>query len=118
MEKETVTKKRPTPIAFEAALAVFLKRLQERGLLDGEIEVVRNGQGLLHLLSDDSDFFDGSNAPQFMIGSVSKQFFAVALLKLKLAKFAVPLPSIVTDANPEPVSLKVPARSTAFSYVE
>lgn len=52
--------------------------LQSQDLLDGEILVVKGDQVLLHELSQDiSSFRD----PQFMIGSNSKQFFAVALLK-------------------------------------
>ncbi|MCE2982788.1 MAG: beta-lactamase family protein [Parachlamydia sp.] len=43
--------------------------------------VARNGQTLLNLRSEDLVSSEASNEPQFMIGSVSKQFFAVALLK-------------------------------------
>lgn len=59
----------------------FVKDLQKQGLLDGEILVAHDGQILLNLPSENSPSFDTSKGPQFMIGSVSKQFFAVALLK-------------------------------------
>lgn len=59
----------------------FVKDLHKKELLDGEVLIVRDGQTLLNLRSRDIFAADTSNDPQFMIGSVSKQFFAVALLK-------------------------------------
>lgn len=59
----------------------FVKDLHKKELLDGEVLIVRDGQTLLNLRSRDVFAADTSNDPQFMIGSVSKQFFAVALLK-------------------------------------
>ncbi len=55
-----------------------IKDLQKQGLLDGEILIAQGNLPLLHLRSQD---IEGIEEPQFMIGSVSKQFFAVALLK-------------------------------------
>lgn len=55
----------------------FVENLRKNDLLDGEVLIVRNGQTLLN--SRSGDIF--SVEPQFMIGSISKQFFAVALLK-------------------------------------
>jgi CubicO group peptidase (beta-lactamase class C family) len=55
-----------------------LTDLQARGLLDGEVLIARGDTPLLHLKSQDLGAIEN---PQFMIGSVSKQFFAVALLK-------------------------------------
>lgn len=63
------------------SLLDFLKNLREQKLLDGEILIAREGKTLLHLQSQDISSSDSLNEPQFMIGSVSKQFFAVALLK-------------------------------------
>lgn len=59
----------------------FVKDLHKKDLLDGEVLIVRDGQTLLNLRSGDIFAADTTNDPQFMIGSVSKQFFAVALLK-------------------------------------
>lgn len=59
----------------------FVDDLHTQGLLDGEILVARDQQILLHLRSEEIASADSPNEPQFMIGSVSKQFFAVALLK-------------------------------------
>lgn len=52
--------------------------LQDKDFLDGEILIVRGDQVLLHEISQDIGCFKD---PKFMIGSVSKQFFSVALLK-------------------------------------
>lgn len=81
---EIVTEERKEAVNLDAKLDQFLdfvKDLQKQGLLDGEILVARDGQILLNLQSEDIVSFDTSKGPQFMIGSVSKQFFAVALLK-------------------------------------
>lgn len=81
---KTLIEEKIEPIDLDRKLAGFLdfvKDLQKQGLLDGEVLVVRNGQTLLNLQSEDLASSDPSNGPQFMIGSVSKQFFAVALLK-------------------------------------
>lgn len=81
---EPMIEEKIAPIDFNTRLAEFLdfvKNLQHKGLLDGEVLVTRNGQTLLNLQSKDISALDTSSKPQFMIGSVSKQFFAVALLK-------------------------------------
>lgn len=52
--------------------------LQCKDFLDGEILIVQEDQVLLHEFSQDVGCFKD---PKFMIGSVSKQFFSVALLK-------------------------------------
>lgn len=52
--------------------------LWKQELLDGEVLVVQNDKVLLHLLNHDIERF---GEPLFMIGSISKQFFAVTLLK-------------------------------------
>lgn len=75
--------KKTASIDFDGRLADFLdfvKNLQNQGLLDGEVLVARHGKTLLDL---QSEYIASSepHGPQFMIGSVSKQFFAVALLK-------------------------------------
>jgi CubicO group peptidase (beta-lactamase class C family) len=53
----------------------FATDLHKQGLLDGEILIASQDQMLIHLRSEGI-----GEAPQFMIGSVSKQFFAAALL--------------------------------------
>ena len=73
-----ILKERAAHVDFDLRLTGFLdftKDLQKQGLLDGEILVVRDGDVLLSAKSADI-----GEEPQFMIGSVSKQFFAVALL--------------------------------------
>jgi CubicO group peptidase (beta-lactamase class C family) len=55
-----------------------VKELHNKDLLDGEILIVQNDKELLHLISKDISSIEN---PQFMIGSISKQFFSVALLK-------------------------------------
>lgn len=83
-QAETVIEEKITPIDFNCRLVDFLdsvKDLQKRGLLDGEVLVTRNGETLLNLQSEYIASPNASSSPQFMIGSVSKQFFAVALLK-------------------------------------
>lgn len=55
-----------------------LNELQNNGRLDGEVLIVQGDKVLFHALSNDLAPFDEQ---QFMIGSVSKQFFAVGLLK-------------------------------------
>lgn len=55
-----------------------VKEIHKKGLLDGEILIAQGDHILLHLINDDIKALD---EPQFMIGSVSKQFFAAALLK-------------------------------------
>lgn len=54
-----------------------LKGLQKKGLLDGEVLIAQGDNILLDLKSNEIRDLE----PQFMIGSVSKQFYAVALLK-------------------------------------
>lgn len=58
-----------------------LENLQKKGLIDGEVLVAKGNDILLDLQSEDVGGQNHENDPQFMIGSVSKQFFAVALLK-------------------------------------
>ncbi len=118
---EAVMKRGAVPVSFETRLTIFLdflRELQGQGLLDGEVEVVRNGQSLLHLLSDDIAFSDASNGPQFMIGSVSKQFFAVALLKsLYESSFGVTEEAKITDVKRKlhlPISQFLPKESTIW----
>lgn len=77
--QEIVIKERAGSVDLDLRLTEFLdfaKDLHRQGILDGEILVVRDGQILLNERSEGID-----EEPQFMIGSVSKQFFAVALLK-------------------------------------
>lgn len=74
-----ILKEKAAPVNFDLRLTQFLdfaKDLQKLDLLDGEILIVRDGNVLLSAKSAGI----GEEA-QFMIGSVSKQFFAVALLK-------------------------------------
>lgn len=59
----------------------FVTDLQKQGLLDGEVLITRGGQILLNLQNKEINSVDEGNERQFMIGSVSKQFFAAALLK-------------------------------------
>lgn len=83
-QAEALIEEKIALIDFNVRLAGFLdsvKNLQEKGLLDGEVLVALNGQTLLNLQSESIISPNASNRPQFMIGSVSKQFFAVALLK-------------------------------------
>jgi CubicO group peptidase (beta-lactamase class C family) len=79
-----MTENKITPINLNDRLAEFVdfvNNLQKKGLLDGEVLADRDGQIVLHLQSKDIVASDIARGPQFMIGSVSKQFFAVALLK-------------------------------------
>lgn len=62
------------------ALFDSLMALHDQALLDGEILITCQDRQLLHLKSESEILEDGTDS-QFMIGSVSKQFFAVALLK-------------------------------------
>lgn len=84
METKKLTIKEKSSQDFSVKLTIFLdfvKNLQDKELLDGEVLVAHNGQTLLNLQSKEISVSDTSSKPQFMIGSVSKQFFAVALLK-------------------------------------
>ena len=84
LSTEAVVEKREIGIDIDVKLAQFLKvvkNLQNEKHLDGEVLVVRNGQILLNLQSEEIASPDIKKWPQFMIASVSKQFFAVALLK-------------------------------------
>lgn len=79
VSKERAMEKSAGTDELDPRLVGFLnsaKEIQKKGVLDGEILVARNGKTLLNLQSADL-----GTEPQFMIGSVSKQFFAVALLK-------------------------------------
>ena len=58
-------------------LFAIARDLEQQNLLDGEILVAFQDQVILHLTSRNL----ASQNNQFMIGSVSKQFFAVALLR-------------------------------------
>lgn len=81
---ETALEEQIAPIDLNSRLARFVdsvKELHKQGLLDGEVLVVRGGQTLLNLRGEGIFTADASKEPQFMIASVSKQFFAVALLK-------------------------------------
>src|SRR4051812_16400253 len=60
------------------ALVDAITHLQEQQLLDGEILIAQGDRIILHSLSQDIAMLEN---PQFMIGSISKQFTAVALLK-------------------------------------
>jgi CubicO group peptidase (beta-lactamase class C family) len=74
-------KEESVKIKFDAKLSQFLdfvKSLHQRGLLDGEVLISRKGKTLLNLRSED---ITSSHEPQFMVGSITKQFFAVGLLK-------------------------------------
>jgi CubicO group peptidase (beta-lactamase class C family) len=79
IESQEIAIKESDSVNWDLRLTEFLdfaKDLHRQGLLDGEILVVRNGRILLNARSEGID-----KEPQFMIGSVSKQFFAAALLK-------------------------------------
>ena len=56
----------------------FIKDLHQEDLLDGEFLIAQADQTLIHL---QSNAISSQAEPKFMIGSVTKQFFAVALLK-------------------------------------
>lgn len=58
-----------------------LTDLHEKGKLDGEVLIAKDNQVLLHLQSQDILAAHYPAAPRFMIASLSKQFFAAALLK-------------------------------------
>jgi len=67
--------------SIDENLSRFIKtisNLQTENFLDGEILIVLENKILLHDASKDIASF---KQPIFMIGSISKQFFAVALLK-------------------------------------
>ncbi len=65
--------------------------LHQEGILDGEFLVAKGSKVLLHLRSDDVAEIAVATigSAQFMIGSVSKQFFAAALLKALYENIAV-----------------------------
>lgn len=54
-----------------------LKGLQKQGLLDGQVMIAKGDRVLLDVQSKEIK----DKEPQFMIGSISKQFYAVALLR-------------------------------------
>lgn len=84
VQTETRIEEQIVPVDLNARLSGFMdfvKNLEQKGLIDGEVLIARNGQILLNLQSENIVSSDTSTGPQFMIGSVSKQFFAVALLK-------------------------------------
>jgi CubicO group peptidase (beta-lactamase class C family) len=96
----------------------FVKDLHKKDLLDGEVLIVRDGQTLLNLRSGDIFAADTSNDPQFMIGSVSKQFFAVALLKAlydwSICETEELKVSDVKNKLHEPISYFLPADSVIW----
>lgn len=66
---------------IDLKLETFIQSVNElhgQALLDGEVLIVQGDQVLCHLINSDIKTY---HTPQFMIGSVSKQFTAVALLK-------------------------------------
>lgn len=72
----------------------FATELHEKNLLNGEVMIARGDQIELHLKERED--------MQFMIGSVSKQFFAVALLKAlyetsSLEKLSLPLSNFLPN---------------------
>src|SRR5438045_2908828 len=70
-----------TADAVSSKLETFIQSIRElhaQGRLDGEVLILQGDQELCHLFSQDLSPYD---RPQFMIGSVSKQFTAVALLR-------------------------------------
>lgn len=96
----------------------FVKDLHKKDLLDGEVLIVRDGQTLLNLRSGDIFAADTSNDPQFMIGSVSKQFFSVALLKAlydwSICETEELKVSDVKNKLHEPISYFLPADSVIW----
>ena len=78
-----------------------ITKLHQEGFLDGEFLVARGSDILLNLRSHDvSEIASATRGdPQFMIGSVSKQFFAVTLLKALYEKVAVGGSEVEKSAN-------------------
>lgn len=69
---------------FAAKLDDFhaaLEELQQENLLDGEVLVVQADQPLFHLQSKQVAAISRQGPPLYMIGSITKQFYAAALLK-------------------------------------
>jgi CubicO group peptidase (beta-lactamase class C family) len=64
-----------------------LTKLHREGLLNGEVVVARGSDVIFNIQSNDvQEIAKGTNRDaQFLIGSVSKQFFAVALLRVLYA---------------------------------
>ncbi len=63
-------------------LREFVHDLQQKGLFDGEVLIAQGKTILEHFCSPDVEAAaKNGGQPQFLIGSVSKQFTAVALLK-------------------------------------
>lgn len=93
-----------------------LKELEARGFVDGEVLIARGNRVLLHVQNKEIDH----QAPQFMIGSVSKQFFAVALLKaLYLASDGANEAAKIADVKRElhqPISKFLPAKSAIWNH--
>ena len=70
--------------SFEERLSTFLdlvRALNHDGMLDGEILVEKQGEVILHVRSPEVSFQKKESTPLYMIGSDSKQFASVALLK-------------------------------------
>lgn len=68
------------PLAAHETLEVFLSQveaLDKQGILDGEVLVAKGDTILFHRKSHEAALYQ---EPQFMIASVSKQFYATALL--------------------------------------
>jgi CubicO group peptidase (beta-lactamase class C family) len=105
------------PVNFKLTqLLDSIKNLQKQGFLDGEVLIAHDNQVLLHTRSQDIDIFDD---PKFMIGSVSKQFFAVALLKALYDSSSggteeAKINDVQTKLN-EPISLFLPDNSPIWS---
>jgi CubicO group peptidase (beta-lactamase class C family) len=93
-----------------------INTLQKQGVLDGEILIAQGNQPLFHLINRD---IEGMKEPQFMIASVSKQFFAIALLKALYdcsnAKTEETRILEVKSKLHAPISLFLPANSSIWS---
>ncbi len=60
----------------------FVHDAQNKGVLDGEVLITQGGQIVLHAFSKEVEAcYAKGETPLFMIGSIAKQFLAVALLK-------------------------------------
>jgi CubicO group peptidase (beta-lactamase class C family) len=71
----------PTHTFFNVdPFCALVQELQQKDILDGEVFIAKGGDILLHEQSKEVAVCTQTGKPQFLIGSISKQFTAVALL--------------------------------------
>ncbi len=69
-----------------SSLCALVKELQQSNVLDGEVYIAQNNNVIMHEWSKDVGLCATNGKAQFLIGSISKQFTAVALLRILYTK--------------------------------